>query len=222
MASNSLPLPAQLVRSNGTMVDTASVVQQTPVLALYFSAHWCPPCRQFTPVLAQVYKQVKDAGMADKVEVIFVSRDRSQSEMQSYMRDSHGDWLALPHGAPEINTLASMFSVQGIPALIVVTSDGQVVTRDGRSDVMSLGVSALAQWNTAAPVVVDTSIVSMLEDNPEEVKKGAKEILGKLLNNILSDPNNTKYRAVKLTNKIIEEKLLPASGAFEILFSGKY
>ena len=28
-----------------------------------------------------------------------------------------------------------------------------------------------------------------------------------------------RYRAVKLTNKTIEQKLLPASGAFEILFS---
>ena len=42
----------------------------------------------------------------------------------------------------------------------------------------------------------------------------------KLLGNIINDPNNTKYRAIKLTNKVIEEKLLPASGAFEILFSG--
>lgn len=47
----------------------------------------------------------------------------------------------------------------------------------------------------------------------------AKDVLLKLLGNILGDPNNMKYRAVKLTNKVIEEKLLAASGAFEILFS---
>ena len=41
----------------------------------------------------------------------------------------------------------------------------------------------------------------------------------RLLGNIISDPTNPKYRQVKLTNKTIEEKLLPASGAFEILFS---
>ena len=30
------------------------------------------------------------------------------------------------------------------------------------------------------------------------------------------DPNNIKYRAVKLSNKTIEEKLLTANGAFEV------
>jgi len=51
------------------------------------------------------------------------------------------------------------------------------------------------------------------------VKKDAGEIIVKLLSNIVADPNNIKYRQVKLANKKIEEKLLPANGAFEILFS---
>ena len=56
---------------------------------------------------------------------------------------------------------------------------------------------------------MDTSIVSMLADNSDTVMNDAKDILVKLLGNVLNDPNNTKYRAVKLTNKTIEEKLLP-------------
>ena len=28
-------------------------------IGLYFSAHWCPPCRGFTPVLADTYNKIK-------------------------------------------------------------------------------------------------------------------------------------------------------------------
>ena len=70
-----------------------------------------------------------------------------------------------------------------------------------------------------APVEVDTSIVELLRENTEEVKRDAGDILVKLLSNIVAAPNNMKYRQIKLANKTIEEKLLPASGAFEILFS---
>ena len=34
---------------------------------------------------------------------------------------------------------------------------------------MSMGVSAFSQWNMTAPVKVDTSVVTMLKDNPEPV-----------------------------------------------------
>ena len=82
-----------------------------------------------------------------------------------------------------------------------------------------LGAAALAQWESLAHVEVDTSIIGLLRENTEEVKRDAGDILVKLLSNIVAAPNNIKYRQIKLANKTIEEKLLPASGAFEILFS---
>ena len=101
-----------------------------------------------------------------------------------------------------------MFGVRGIPILIMVTHTGEVVTRDWRQEVMSLGVSAMTTWSQAAPQPVDTSVVSMLADNTVDGMEAAKEVLVKLLSNIINDPNNTKYRAVKMSNKVIIEKLL--------------
>jgi len=34
------------------------------------------------------------------VEVVFVSSDRSEQEMLSYMVESHGDWLTVQWGSP--------------------------------------------------------------------------------------------------------------------------
>ena len=82
-----------------------------------------------------------------------------------------------------------------------------------------LGAAAFPKWESLAPLEVDTSIVGLLRENTEEVKRDAGDILVKLLSNIVAAPNNIKYRQIKLANKTIEEKLLPASGAFEILFS---
>jgi len=40
------------------------------------------------------------------------------------------------------SSLSRAFQVQGIPAVVVVDSSGEVLTRDGRSEVMTLGVGA--------------------------------------------------------------------------------
>ena len=42
-------------------------------LGLYFSAHWCPPCRQFTPMLKQFYADYK--AKDPNFEIVFVSGD---------------------------------------------------------------------------------------------------------------------------------------------------
>merc|ERR1712048_719448 len=43
-------------------------------IGLYFSAHWCPPCRGFTPKLAECYNALQAAGKP--FEVVFLSSDR--------------------------------------------------------------------------------------------------------------------------------------------------
>lgn len=98
-------------------------------VALYFSAHWCPPCKGFTPVLKNFYEQVKSEGL----EIIFVSSDKSEGEGQEYFANDHGDWLMLEFSQGQ--AIGKNFAVQGIPSLIVIDSKGKVVAPDARSQV---------------------------------------------------------------------------------------
>ena len=45
----------QLLRKNGEVVNADEVLAEKKIIAYYFSAHWCPPCRNFTPILADFY-----------------------------------------------------------------------------------------------------------------------------------------------------------------------
>ena len=49
-------------------------------IALYFSAHWCPPCRGFTPILAEVYGKISSSR---DFEVVFCSSDRDARQFQA-------------------------------------------------------------------------------------------------------------------------------------------
>jgi len=212
----------ELVDKNGRKVLARDVLKNKAGVGFYFSAHWCPPCRQFTPRLAQAYADSRNPGSGNGIEIIFVSSDRTEQEFLSYMKESHGNWFGLVPGSPISQHLSSHFSVRGIPALKVIGLDGSVISEDGRQDVLSLGGNAFSQWERLAPQPIDTSIVNLLLDNDPSVKTDACDILVRLLANIVKNPNNIKYRQVKLTNPKIETKLLPAAGAFEVLFSVGY
>ena len=80
-----------LIKADGTKVQADDALAGKKIICIYFSAHWCPPCRGFTPVLKKFYDEVKNSG----VEIIFVSADQSHNDMISYMKESHGEVLIL-------------------------------------------------------------------------------------------------------------------------------
>ena len=83
---------------NGSKLSHSQCLTNGPkVVLLYFSAHWCPPCRKFTPLLREFYDEVNDENK--QVEVVFVSSDKSAEEHEKYFSESHGDWLTVPFEA---------------------------------------------------------------------------------------------------------------------------
>lgn len=98
---------------------------------IYFSAHWCPPCRGFTPVLANCYNKLKDAGK--KFEVVFVSSDQDQEAFEEYYGEM--PWLTIGFDPDKEQSLSTKYGVQGIPTLVIVDKKGNEKTRDARKTV---------------------------------------------------------------------------------------
>ena len=77
-----------------------STLKTAKLIGVYFSAHWCPPCRNFTPVLAKFYDDVNKNGHV--FEVIFSSSDQDEKSFKEYLNTM--PWIALPLGDPKCGT----------------------------------------------------------------------------------------------------------------------
>jgi len=100
--------------------------------AIYFSAHWCPPCRGFTPKLIDSYKKIKAAGKS--FEIIFASSDQNEEEFKEYFATM--PWLSFPLDDKRISELSDILKIEGIPSLVIF--DGaftKVLNSDGRTAV---------------------------------------------------------------------------------------
>lgn len=129
-----------LYYANGDRFNTSQL--NGKYTAFYFSAKWCPPCRAFTPKLVNFRNQ-----NSEKFEVVFVSSDRSSGGQTDYMNAYDMPWPATKWRGTDSNNLSRKFSVRGIPALIVVNSKGEVVSRRGTSDLSQNRFSSIpSSW----------------------------------------------------------------------------
>jgi nucleoredoxin len=103
-------------------------------VGIYFSAHWCPPCRQFTPKLVDFYKKRKELGH-DDFEIIFASSDNDKGQFDEYFGEM--PWLALPFQDKRKEGLSNRFEVEGIPFFVILDPELNVVTKSARNSIMS-------------------------------------------------------------------------------------
>jgi nucleoredoxin len=157
-------------------------VLEGKVFAFYFSAHWCPPCRGFTPKLAEWYSEsLKAKGL----EIVFVSSDRDEKAFQEYFADQ--PWLALSYSCrKEKEQLSNLCGVEGIPSLVIIDKDGSIINKDGRAAVSSDPTGAELPWYpkpvanlSAGPGHLNDSavVVALCEAASKDAQKAAEEAM---------------------------------------------
>jgi nucleoredoxin len=109
---------------NFASVDESDLAEKK-IYGLYFSAHWCGPCRKFTPKLVDYYNKI--AAEHPEFEIIFVSSDKSADAMTTYMREAGMPWPAIEFGKLANVPTLKKYAGDGIPDLVIVDTSGKVL-----------------------------------------------------------------------------------------------
>ncbi|CAF2625664.1 unnamed protein product [Rotaria sp. Silwood2] len=118
-------------------------------VGFYFSAHWCEPCRIFTPKLIKAYKEAQANSLS--FCIVFVSSDFDEQSFNEYRS-------AMPWPAVPLDSIIIVLLSEDIPRFFIVSSDGKVLSRHGVNDVKRKGIEALKTWmkgETLAPSTAD-------------------------------------------------------------------
>ncbi|MFH0938368.1 MAG: thioredoxin family protein [Planctomycetota bacterium] len=148
-AADQTPAPLKELFPNGLEDVNGKAVSldqlKGKLIGVYFSAHWCPPCRAFTPKLVEFRdKNVKE------FEVVFVSSDHTAADQAKYIKEAKMQWYVLKWKSKEGDALKKKFNVSGIPKLVILKPNGELLTENGRNDVTSNPDKCLKQWKEKA------------------------------------------------------------------------
>ncbi|KAL4235597.1 Nucleoredoxin-like protein 2 [Mactra antiquata] len=126
-------------------------VLQGKIVGLYFSAGWCPPCQKFTPLLCALYDDL--IARKSNFEVVFLSFDKNETEMEGYFRQAHRNWYVLPFDDPFKDELKLKYNVTAVPKFIIINKDGEIISSKGRKEVQDKGVIAFRNWTQTASIL---------------------------------------------------------------------
>lgn len=71
-----------LSKAKGPAKSTLELMEGKELVGLYFSASWCPPCKAFSPILADFYKAIATRG---RLEIVYISSDKTVDEFEGYV-----------------------------------------------------------------------------------------------------------------------------------------
>ena len=155
---------SDLLTDKGKAADLADL--NGKIIAIYFSASWCPPCRAFSPRLVDLAKKLRSRGKP--FALVLVGRDETERKALDYMKSHKMTGYLVPPEADSNRALCKRYHVSSIPYLVIVDDTGKTLDSSARSTVQSRPGEAWSLWTGEddAPAASSSSSASSSADAP--------------------------------------------------------
>ncbi len=100
------------------------------MLVLNFCAKWCGFCASEIPHLKKVYEEYHDKGL----EIIGVSLDENEAELQEYIKENDIPWPQVFDGKGWNTELARYFGIISLPSQWLIHRDRTIISVDTRGE----------------------------------------------------------------------------------------
>ena len=131
-----LSLPGNPMKITGTLLNGQPFDQSTltgKIVLVDFWATWCGPCIAEIPNVLEQYEKYHSRGF----EVIGISLDQERDALEKFVTDRKIPWPILfepSEGAGWQHPLATYYGISGIPTVILIGRDGNVISLNARGE----------------------------------------------------------------------------------------
>ena len=133
----------KIISKNAGLITPQKAFENAKAIGIYFSAHWCPPCRAFTPLLGAATEEASNSEFA----MIFASFDQDEKQFKEYVHSMPENWFAFSITDQRRETLSQTFAVSGIPRLVIINAKtGAIIEGNARNDISSKGPEAINEY----------------------------------------------------------------------------
>jgi len=131
-----LALPGNPMKITGTLLNGQPFDQSTlagKIVLVDFWATWCGPCIAEIPNVLEQYQKYHSKGF----EVVGISLDQERAALEKFVTERKLPWPILfepSEGSGWQHPLASYYGISGIPTVILIGKDGNVVSLNARGE----------------------------------------------------------------------------------------
>ncbi len=128
-----LSLPGKPMEIKGDLLDGTAFDQKSlvgKVVLVDFWATWCGPCIAEIPNMLAEYEKYHDKGF----EVVGISLDEEKGKVDAFVAENKIPWPIIYAGKGWQDPTAQFYGISGIPQLILIGRDGNVITLNARGE----------------------------------------------------------------------------------------